>query len=496
MYIAMQHRALMAEDLTINRLELNTPNTNLTNSLNETAAGERNSSYRRRQIKSQASLLIVSIAFILYAGRMFRLISNYAVNIFFSDQWDFNNATLFQKHSLWQMFSWQHGPHRQGMGALFEKMIEPLFGWNSRTESFVVGAVIVVAAICALGLKQRLYGNWSVFDIVIPAILFIPGQWATWFNVVNFAHGPFPLLLILLYCLVWSSIRRRVKYPLLLLINFATIYTGFGIFIGVLTPMLLLLDYGSSPRQARLSMTHFITVLSVSLASLGSFFIGYKIRPAMDCFSFQPLSLASYSTFVGLMFANLFGIRNLTLPARLLGTMIMVGVIVLTAMLIWRLYEQRRSKRERGYRNREIIILCLTSYTLLFCVNTAYGRLCGGLQLALQSRYVIYVEPAVLGCYLFLVGLRQPAVRRMLLSGFVIMVVAASFYRDRIMMGFTKHVKQTWKTCYLRSENISECDKVAGFPIYSSSPEQILRSHLQDKLEYLKKTQQNLYLNQ
>lgn len=76
------------------------------------------------------------------------------------------------------------------------------------------------------------------------------------------------------------------------------------------------------------------------------------------------------------------------------------------------------------------------------------------------------------------------------------MVVAASFYQDRFMMGFTKHVKQTWKTCYLRTENINECDKEAGAPIYSSSPEQIQRSHLREKLEYLKKTRQNLYLDQ
>src|ERR1700738_904668 len=105
--------------------------------------------------------LLVSIAFVFYAVRIFRLISRYAVNVFFSDQWDFNTATLFQRHSLWQMFDWQHGPHRQGLGALFERMVDPLFGWNSRTESFVVGGVIVTAAICALWLRRRLYGDLS-----------------------------------------------------------------------------------------------------------------------------------------------------------------------------------------------------------------------------------------------------------------------------------------------------------------------------------------------
>lgn len=147
---------------------------------------------------------IVALAFLIFACRMFRLISRYAVNIFFSDQWNFNNATLFQKHSIWQMFTWQHGPHRQGLGALFEKLIEPSFRWNSRIESFVVGGVVVVAALCALYLKKRLYGHFSASDVLIPAMFFIPRQFETLFVTANFAHGPFPLLLIVLYCLAWT----------------------------------------------------------------------------------------------------------------------------------------------------------------------------------------------------------------------------------------------------------------------------------------------------
>jgi len=261
-----------------------------------------------RPIKSRPWLLVL-IAFVFYAGRMFRLISRYAVNVFFSDQWDFNDATLFQRHSLWQMFNWQHGPHRQGLGALFERMVDPLFGWNSRTESFVIGGVIVAAAICAFWLKRKLYGELSVFDVVIPAILFIPGQWATWFMSANFAHGPFPLLLILLYCLSWTSRRRDVRYLLVLFINFVTIYTGFGIFLGVVTPILLILDYWASAPQTRLSKTYFTCAILVALASLGSFFVGYKLLPGLPCFSLQPRSPTSYLAFVPLMFANFFGIR-------------------------------------------------------------------------------------------------------------------------------------------------------------------------------------------
>ncbi|HZC24528.1 MAG TPA: hypothetical protein VE866_14395, partial [Candidatus Binatia bacterium] len=220
---------------------------------------------------------VVAVAFAFFATRLFRLISQYAVNVFFSDQWDFNNATLFQKHSPWEIFTWQHGPHRQGIGGLFAKLVEPYFGWNSRTESFVVGGVIVVAAICALWLKKKLYGCFSFWDVLIPALIFVPAQYETLFITANFAHGPFPLLLILLYCLAWTCQNRAARYSLILIINFVTIYTGFGLLLGVLTPVLLILDYRSSPEE-QLPVAFFIGAILISLLSLGSFFVGYQFN--------------------------------------------------------------------------------------------------------------------------------------------------------------------------------------------------------------------------
>src|SRR5580698_10053421 len=105
----------------------------------------------------RASQGLIAIVFITLAVRLFRLTARYAVNIFFWDQWDFNDATLFQKHNLWEVFRWQHGPHRQGMGGLLAALIEPLFHWNSRTEAFVATSLVVVAGLAILLLKYRLF---------------------------------------------------------------------------------------------------------------------------------------------------------------------------------------------------------------------------------------------------------------------------------------------------------------------------------------------------
>ena len=50
-------------------------------------------------------------------------------------------------------------------------------------------------------------------------------------------------------------------------------------------------------------------------------------------------------------------------------------------------------------------------------------------------------------------------------------------------------IKAKWRDCYLRTEEIPECDQEAGFSIYPSAG----RVDLKAKLEYLKENRQNPY---
>jgi hypothetical protein len=446
----------------------------------------------RNRITAPLPALLVVLAFVVFAARMFRLISRYAVNIFYSDQWVFNDATLFQKHSLWQMFAWQHGPHRQGLGALFEKLVDPPFDWNSRIESFVVGGVILAAAICALWLKRRLYGPFTPFDIVIPAIFFAPGQWETLFLTANFAHGPLPLLLIMLYCLAWTCRRSVIRYPLVLLIGFVTTYTGFGLFLGVLTPILLLLDYRASVPEARLPRAYLIAVIVVALASLASFFIGYRFNPDLDCFSFRPQSPISYLAYAALMFANCFALKGTGALQQVVGIAALIALLAFLTAAVYRLLRGLKPGLPKQNHERPLIVAALIAYCLLFCANTAYGRLCSGLGLAQSSRYVIYLNLGMLGAYFALLNVPRPYARNILLTGLLLAVLPAARHVNPGEMIYFRDVKLKWKACYLQSENIDDCNRRAGSPIFSHAPE---RTHLQEKLQYLKRTRQNLYLD-
>lgn len=145
----------------------------------------------------KSSFVLVSVAFAALAIRLFWFTNRYAVNIFNLDQWDFNEPVLFQDGSLWEIFRWQHGPHREGFGTVFALLVEPWLHWNSRAEAFVATGLIVMATACAVHLKYRLCGALAWTDVIIPAIMLKPDRWDTLWDTVNFSHSGAPLLILL-----------------------------------------------------------------------------------------------------------------------------------------------------------------------------------------------------------------------------------------------------------------------------------------------------------
>jgi hypothetical protein len=425
--------------------------------------------------------VFVFIVSLFLAVRLFWQVSRYAVNIFFSDQWDFDNATLFQKHTLWEMFRWQHGPHRQGLGALFSRLVEPHFHWNSRAEAFLATAIVVVAALCALYLKARLWGPLSFFDIAIPLIFFAPAQFENLWITPNFAHGPFPLLLIVVYCLALTCRHRVTRYTLALVINFMAIYTGFALFLGIITPVWLLLDYYLR-RRAGQRPNLVLTALALSVVSLGSFFVGYAYSPAADCFSLRPQSPVDYFVFLDLMLAHFFGARGSRFYVS-----IPMGCVILVLIIFG-----MHLKQSANYTVKDLVPAVLVGFCLLFCVFNAYGRTCFGRGMAFSSRYTEYVELGVLGLYFQVLNARGMWTRRIFPALLFVALLLGSVSvtpQDAYIMQYFHNIKANWRSCYLRVEDIHRCDEEVGFRFYQF-PE---RTNMKRKLEFLKETKQNLY---
>ena len=427
-------------------------------------------------------LAILVATYAVLAFRLFLTIHTEAVNIFYWDQWDFNDPILFHPQPLWLAFLHQHGPHRQGLGAFVGLLVGRLSHWNTRAEAFSIGIIVVIASLCALWLKKRLFGSLAYSDVIIPMLFFTRVQWETFLGTTNPAHGSLPLLLIVLSGLAWTCSRDILKYPLILIFNFLTIYTGFGLFLGFVTPGLLALDAYQTGQSDNRTPWHVVAACVVSLVSIASFFSGYARNT--NCLGFIHSHPGSFVAFVTMMFSGF-------LAARGFYFSVVSGGIVVAILLGTAVVQLRRFQVTANNRKTNAIVLPFVAFSLLFSAGTATGRICiesGGGQ---TSRYMIYLIPAFLGLYFYLLSL-EGKVRTGSIATLLVLSTLASFPTGVAHKGTMEKARLNWKNCYLRLEDVDQCDEITNFTVY---PPPESATHLEQKLVFLKEHRLNLYAN-
>ncbi len=442
------------------------------------------SSRFRLDVRLQVFLLVgLTVALFL---RLLRLIDLYSVNILFYDQWDFYGP-LFHGDNWLTMFRLQNGPHRQGCGLFVTKLVAELTGWNTRAETFALAGIIGLACLLAFALKKRLFGRWDWSDAILPLLFLTPAQADAFFETPNPAYGALPLLLIMIYCLAWTARRYPTRYAILVFTNFLLIYTGFGVFMGLITPFLLAVECRRNRQEGDVPALRWAAAaLALSLLSAASFLIGYKFRTANESFEALHPRLWDYPWFVTILLANFFVITRIKIAtvvgAGLLALMIGVGIL-----------HARRWVRERS--PISVVIVTLLAYSLLFALNNAYGRVSLGIAQAQSSRYATLLIPAFFGLYLHTLTLRSGR-RRTLWQALALVLAAWGCLplhpaETRTIEQFSQG-KSRWKAAYLQTGSIAEADRLSGFKIYPH-PE---RTHLQDKLDFLRRHHLNLFRTQ
>ena len=108
----------------------------------------------RSQIPDPWVSLFVVAAFGLLAFRLWTLIDHHSVNVLFWDQWDFYEA-LFENQGAWDLFRFQHGPHRQGIGFWLTGLVAHLTSWDTRADAFATIECDEVGASDVEGLFDR-----------------------------------------------------------------------------------------------------------------------------------------------------------------------------------------------------------------------------------------------------------------------------------------------------------------------------------------------------
>src|SRR5581483_4261854 len=324
-----------------------------------------------------------------FTARLLLFVDRYAVNLLFGDQWSYY-LPLFAGESPLRLFFWQWGAHRVGVGYLAIWALAQVSGWDSRYEAFFSAATVIVAAPLALWLKRRLAGRLSLWDAAIPALCMTLFQYEV-FLAAPALFNRVPLVLMLLYALCLTLELSTLRYALLLALNLLSLYTGYGLFLGLITPPLLALELLEDARLRAVKLG----ALAISLASLAAFFSGYVVTPSVDCFVFPDPRPVRYLQFSAMEFETVLGFRHefdWRSPLPLLALLVGAGACA------WQTLRARDTRRA-------LPIAVLFACAFLFAANAAVGRVCLGLGAAHASRYVNYLIPGFLGFYLMLATL-------------------------------------------------------------------------------------------
>ncbi|HXW93172.1 MAG TPA: hypothetical protein VEK33_21670 [Terriglobales bacterium] len=421
------------------------------------------------------------MTFLMLGLRMVLVVWRHSVNFIFWDQWDFYTP-LFAHASLWRIFSWQHGPHREGIGLILDKLVLDRTHWSNRAESLLIVAAIVSAATVAVRLKVRLFGKLDYTDLFIPCLFLTLAQIDQLIGVANPSYSAFPELLIMLYCLAWTIGNGPARYSAILVLNFLLLYTGFGFFMGVVTLVLVALDIRRTIRASSRGAALPVTALGLALISFASFFYHYRWMPAISCFVFPDPHPFNYPWFLSLELSLFIGMRRSVVLASVFGAGL---TLVIIALLLW---HGIRLCRATSWNNLDVTIVALLGFTLLFGLNAAIGRVCLGMPAAGQtSRYMGLLVPAFLAMYLHLLSWRDHTKKAVAVTLFAVIVLpnTLKMHRDPIQ----ENGKRAWKACYLRVEDIDYCNQITGYPPHWDAS----ATHLKEKLDYLKCNRLNLF---
>ncbi|MEM7409783.1 MAG: hypothetical protein AAF430_06095 [Myxococcota bacterium] len=405
----------------------------------------------------------VALVFLAASVRLFSLIDAHAVNVLYWDQY-----TLFQAfvddHGLWDWFRWQHGPHRQGIGFWVTAWVAEATDWNARVDAFVVGGAVVVAAGLALALRMRTSGTLHAGDAAIPLLVLTPAQYGIFVHTPNLSHGAGPLLLLLLYCLAFGIEARRRRYACVVFLDFLLIHTGFGIFVGALTPPILVLCawLDRSDDEGRGWQWPAAGVV-LSCAWIGIFLWDYTTVGGLDDINPQGHPVASYAIYAALMFANVLGLKGANWASLGLGGTAALLAFGVAAEQGWRLLRDTPRRAEAT----AIVVLC--GFTLLYVATTAYGRLDYGLPGSQSTRYVPLLVPAFLGLYLR----SQACQTRRVRHGFAAVAVVAMLWATIPMRPnearFMEHLsrgKQRWVETYLETRDVASANDRAQLEVF------------------------------
>jgi hypothetical protein len=423
----------------------------------------------------------VGAVILALSARLLRFVTQYAVNVLFLDQWAFYTP-LFKGSGLWAIVRQQCGPVREGAGLLVSAALAWLTRWNMVIESQSLALELIAATVLLIVLNRRLAGRIDYFDVAIPVACLSLLHFETIIVTPNPAHSTFPLLLLCLTGISLTCARTKRRLALEGLLTILLLFSGFSIF--AVPPMLALIALIGTfawHRDARgLAAACFLSTLAIGVG-LVSFAYGYDVVPALSRRVLPAPRPWSYLVFISAMLGNVFWMPGWSRSGAA------VGWLTFAVLICVFVDDFRRIAIDHDrWCPEDVIGFLFTSFTLLFCLATAVGRLpLFGLNGARAPRYATLQLPGVMAIY-FHIGMRAKGrIRHALLALFVVWMSLAflPLRHDTLVEAWRFYkVKRIWVDTYRDTSSIIEADRAAGRSLVPARE----TYRLPEKLEFLR----------
>jgi hypothetical protein len=416
------------------------------------------------------SLLILLTVFVLSISYLLFQVNAQAYNLVFSDQIDLFMGYL-QKENLLTLFFQQHGPHRQGMGAILMLPVLKFANWDMRALSYLT-TLIMVLGTCFLFLSMRYKKILLLPSMAIIIMSLSLGSEELLTVTPNISHSALPFFFSC--AIFWLILRYRLigLWPnaAILIIVILSLFTGFGIFIFFSYFLVFSLHLaGDLIKKAKMSggsIALIVATYVLLIVSLVLFFINYSFSKGEGC---SATALSNMSDVVKYAFA----VASIPLGGSNLGVYaVPIGFTVISVLSVTGLLALRNLLSHRDMTSFALLVVILASGG--FVINVAIGRHCLGIDSAYASRYYQFTTLGILGT-LFALGIWCREISSILVNTLAIILIGVTLIyvnptMKRMGTDFYGH-KNNFVLCIQRGESVHECN--AKFTIYPADEKRL-----------------------
>lgn len=431
-----------------------------------------------------AFLAVAAAIGVALASQRAAFVRAYAVDVLWWDGWDLH-APLFKGQGWWASFDQQHGPHRQGVGGLLLRALATATRWDARYDAAAVCAAVAGATGLAVWLAWRC-GVRRRLLLAVPVVCLNARQCGAFVSAPNPSHGAIPLALLIGCGLAGFARDPRWRLGLIAGLTGLAIFTGFGLFAGVLTPVLIAVDGRAGDRRTRRAA---VASLALIVACWGVFARHYWPDSASPKFRFPFHPAVDYLYWTAALLANAAGVVTLDDGPTPSVAVLAVGTGLAAAGVVVVLVRLRRVfRRGIAAEPTAAAVALLAGFTLLFAADAAVGRTPEGWPTGASSRYVTPCVPLLLALLLHGGTSARRWTRVATAVAAVLLALRTTTVNDSNLASVAafRDGCLRWRAAYLATGTQGAADQLSGFRLYP-------HPDLDGRLRYLRDRGLNLF---